>query len=284
MKKKAEQATLKPEAAARLRQAGDAGSGWYAAVARAAEAWEPKHRPTRPQPTKPEKTDAERLEAEENARRRQKKEEERAKRKREEERLEKQLEEERQRRAERDGERDRKEKEKQEHLKAFEARRQEEKRRAEQDRKKRDSQEQARMKKLGGFFALEENEDDDKDRDAERLRVMEKQKKQHMEEMVSLAKEATPTILPSSSHTNLAESTGVPGLKGDLGSTLGFESGLDIAQALMRQAERKRKGRCRELGGPPRGVSPWRDKGIRAGRAPAPSIMGSRGGRRSRSR
>ena len=63
MKKKAEQATLKPEAAARLRQAGDAGSGWYAAVARAAEAWEPKHRPTRPQPTKPEKTDAERLEA-----------------------------------------------------------------------------------------------------------------------------------------------------------------------------------------------------------------------------
>ena len=34
-----------------------------------------------------------------------------------------------------------------------------------------------------------------KDRDAERLRVMEKQKKQHMEEMVSLAKEAT--ILPT---------------------------------------------------------------------------------------
>ena len=67
-----------------------------------------------------------------------------------------------------------------------------------------------------------------KDRDAERLRVMEKQKKQHMQDMVSLAKEATPTILPSSSHTNLAESTGVPGLKGDLGSTLGFESGLDF--------------------------------------------------------
>lgn len=250
---------MPPEKGNLLARAGARCEGWYAAVARAAEAWESvdtRRRQKHLNKGQEEERKADRAKAEQEAKEREKRrrpkegEAEAAEKAEEKHRDDRERQEEEQRRLEAQREQERLERQLAEERKARERRQEEDRKKAEEERKRWEKIQKQRKEKLRGAFSLDENQDDeDSNRETALLRKVAERKREATElasrsTTQELVPRPTAAVLPSGE---------------DLSTKLRFEPGLDPAEAFMRLQERKRKGRRAEFGGPPRGCSPWRD-------------------------
>mmetsp|Transcript_16260 Transcript_16260/g.37508 ORF Transcript_16260/g.37508 Transcript_16260/m.37508 type:complete len:368 (-) Transcript_16260:122-1225(-) len=262
-------AMLPPEKTPILRKAKEHGEGWFAALAHAAQSWEPvgktrsesssKKAPVVMTSLQDKETSKERTKDKPKERERDGKEKEKEIEKDDEgERRRKQSEPLRDTRVEagHDKESDESLRRKQQalerkRLEEAEARERkvvEEKRVAEEQRKKREEMEKQRRKKLAGAFAVGDDDDDEAQREAVRMRQAAERRRESLE--------VVPRILEASiSSISTPRSIPVDPAKEEFR----LEPGLTAADAFMRLQERKRKGRRAEFGGPPRDCSPWRD-------------------------
>lgn len=180
-----------------------------------------------------------------------------------------------------------------EELEAMEQRNADRRKKAEEERVAREKHEKTRKQKLKGAFAMEDGDDDESEREkafsklaVERggvvnpvaARAASQVRGVSMARGVSLARQHEPDMSEALAVPGASRRLGAP--DEDLGQKLGFEKVMDPADAFIKLQERKRKGRRAEFGGPPRNCSPWRDgkKGV------VTPLAQYRDGARSRSR
>eukprot|EP00443_Scrippsiella_acuminata_P120072 CAMPEP_0115652010 /NCGR_PEP_ID=MMETSP0272-20121206/41845_1 /TAXON_ID=71861 /ORGANISM="Scrippsiella trochoidea, Strain CCMP3099" /LENGTH=384 /DNA_ID=CAMNT_0003089795 /DNA_START=128 /DNA_END=1280 /DNA_ORIENTATION=- len=256
-----------PETGVVLRQARERGEGWYAAVARAAEAWDsissskklPKGGAPAGQVEEQPPAPGKKASKEQAKQRRQGKDKDipgsdrSAVRKSGEDFPES----ERRRREEEQREEERQRLEFEARAEERRVRAEEERRKAEEERQRSEKQKQDRQARLKGAFAVGgDDSDDEGHRNAKLLR----QTNPRRSTPIDAPAVAGPSQLAlTSAAAGAAALARGPSVDHDLSERLRFEPGLNPAEAFMRLQERKRKGRRAEFGGPPRGCSPWRD-------------------------